>query len=696
MFIVIIFLIEVYMKKRQYTYNEVFRSVNKITTVINDINEDDIYKTLKDYLIFITVFNHIENVIKKLSKNKTKDLNKITIELIESNSSKFKEVLNTVLNRLVHTKANYLNEIKKDLFPDETQIDFNDIDLELDSLIYNLEDTDYSIDNLSDENKQTTYYNLSTDIIRILSVKDIDELIDIFMNVHQSNRNRYYLPHSFKTQVLPTFLSQYVQTEQNLVSFELSPHTVLESYKNSFFHLKQKIDFKNQETEIYFEDKENSKDYYNTIHSLIYNLKSFLPYVYTFEDDVQDNTKDTLVVSIYDSTSTLTPLELYEKSLKTCSDKCFILLPYSFISTRVKNFNEVSEEIKNIEFYEKTIEQIELHKELVESKKIEKIVSFPNNYFSHTLEPQVLLQVSKKPVQSIQFIDLSYLDKPIIQGHKHELFKSEQLKEVINSKSSEEVKNRNSQTISKYVSYQDIIEKHNYNLLVNHHLIEIDLDTNTKSLSEYFEIKKLQRFNHFTGRVPLKIYNVSEFKEFSYTKDRDITKTLRFEPPIPPLKVKEYFKLDKENKLTSEQKKQLRDFRKYQQNHQLQDYDILIYVDSTTDITILKNTPIYCIGNHNLLRLRTKNDYRDNIESLSKSLYLFLLSKDGQRVLERILTKSKSGKDVLSIEMLNQIQVDFSDKETQVKKFNEIETKQKMIDKLKKEIISITKSKISI
>ena len=50
------------------------------------------------------------------------------------------------------------------------------------------------------------------------------------------------------------------------------------------------------------------------------------------------------------------------------------------------------------------------------------------------------------------------------------------------------------------------------------------------------------------------------------------------------------------------------------------------------------------------------------------------------------MVKSNTGKDVLSIEMLQKLQVNFQYKKENVKKFEQIEKKQKMIDKLQKEI----------
>ena len=49
--------------------------------------------------------------------------------------------------------------------------------------------------------------------------------------------------------------------------------------------------------------------------------------------------------------------------------------------------------------------------------------------------------------------------------------------------------------------------------------------------------------------------------------------------------------------------------------------------------------------------------------------------------------KSKDGKDVLHIDLFENIKVNFDDKDDKLKKFNMLEKEQKKIDKIRKSII---------
>lgn len=688
------------MKRREYAYNDVYRAVNKVTTQLKyfdleyDVEKDnyDENTLFKDYVLFITVFKYIDSQISKLHRSKDKEslLKRSRIaQLIDTVEQKYKLTTDTkpkllmskILLEMFISKTNYFDTLKYEIFPQDMQIDIDKLEFDLYHLISMStdKDTKENFDGFVDATSsvKSSFDTFASNIIRILSVKDTDELIEIYMTIYQSNKNEYYITHSYKTQVLTTFISDYVKTEQNLVCLGKSPHTQYESYHNCFYGRKD-LSLKNTDglNEVYF-GWQNS--YYAELFPLLLKLKSQLPKIEVFDGAVFNEDKDTLVIAIDDEEFRLEEttenngsnqdyFPIYNTALNQTTTKAFITMAYSKIYGSHRDNIDMQEQLKFI----------------IENQHIEKIISFPNNYFSHTSEPQVLLEISKEKVDGIHFIDLAKLPKPIVQMHKDKTFNIKHLQELSQWYKHEDLSIRDT-LVSKWVSYADIKEKHQYNITTNYHLTELDASKEENRLDNCFDIKKLQRFNSFKGLDTLKVFAISDFNEFGFTTSEDINKKILFEAPISTMKIEEYEKKNSNNELSKEESKKLTQYRKFQSSHQLREYDILIYVDNPKIITIVGSVRPYTIASHNLIRFRVNEENIEDIQKLSKSLYLFLLSDIGQASLEKIVVKSKIGKDVLSINLLDTI--DFDHTIDRSDKFDKLQQEQQKIDKIKKGIL---------
>ncbi len=668
--------------KRKYTYNEFYSAVNKISEAVNMASKGSPEELFKDFVIFITFIRYMEKVINYLrADTKSKEfVNNDLFTLIEnvykvngfnSNTPSI-DILNKILCK-IHPIEDYFNKIKKYLFPSDIQLNLNELELELNYIILTQED----LYNDSETRKSLSFIELSKNIEILLRVGDIDELINMFMVIHHSNKNKFHIASLFHKIILKILLSEYVKSEQNLVCLGTNPHVLYLGYRNSLRARKKlnfNFDIDKENVKIYFEEQ---SDVYNTLYPILLNLQSKLPRINILTDEVKDTSKETLVLTInnMENANDVTLFKYYYETLKHATKKAFMLAPYSMVSNHF---------LGNTEMFDR-------YKFMIDNRKIEKIYLFPNGYFTHTVETQVLLEISTEPVEGIHFIDLNLLfhhgvgygKEPLIDaGHLKSIsqwYKHEDLAVNFNKDISTLVR------ISKWVSYSDIIKIHNYNISPNYHLIKLIEVSNTSLLSDYFDIKKLQRFNFFGGYTILRVFTTSDFKEFGFTGSKDTHKEIRIEAPIPTALVGDYEKLKGED-LNEEERKLVKKYNKFKKSHQLQQYDILIYVNDPSHITVVGTVNPYTIASHNLIRLRVNQDKRSKIEELSKTLYLFLLSENGQKSLQKILIKDKRGKDILPIDTLKNIKVDLQNLPKQVKKFDKLQKQQEEIDTIRASI----------
>ncbi len=681
-------------RKRKYTYNEIYSAVNKISAALEragysyyeDNREVGFHENLfRDYAIFITFINHIKIIIRYVHRDLKPErfVGDESFTLIEEVyiTNKFNKdtPLNDIWNKFllkIYNEKDYFSKIKEDLFPKNIQLNWSDIKLDLPSIMKSLCDTS----NFRKNNKCISFINLSKDIEKLLGIRDIEQSlsigdIDELMAIQQSNKNRFYIPYSFQRQLLGELLSRHIKPKQNLVCLGINPHIMYMSYRNSFREI-EKFDFKVDEEniEIYFEEQ---SDFYNNLYPILLNLQSELPYINILEEEVLDASKDTLVLTInnMENVKDSAPFDSYSKTLKYATKRAFMLAPYSMIS------NQFLDNFDNSEMFERYIS-------MIKNKHIEKIFLFPNGYFTHTAEAQVLLEISKEQVEGIHFIDLNLLPYRANRHAKEFLFEREHLESISKWYEHKDLMAKDktdisiSLRLSKWVSYSDIINIHNYNISPNYHLVEIDELSGTSPISDYFDVKKLQRFNFFKGTHMLRIFAITDFKEFGFTCSRDIHKSIRFEAPMNLVKIREYEKL-KDEDLDEIGKRELKNYNKFKHSYQLQKYDILIYVNDPSIITIVDISYTYTIASHNLIRLRVNKINGNKIEELSKALYLFLLSKIGQQSLHKILLRGKVGRDVLPIDTLKNIKVDFQNLPKQVKKFDKLQKQQEQIDTIR-------------
>ena len=438
----------------------------------------------------------------------------------------------------------------------------------------------------------------------------------------------------------------------------------------------------------------------------------------------------------------------FKNSLFLAKKVAYILVPTSFISTyefyrNRKEYKDTTEEFKEDEqmeamfnvdeeyilkdydaYYKRNKQNDNLlyyYKivEIIKEQNISKVIQFPKNTFPHIKQECILLVVHKNPVDGIHIGKVSvkkFNGTAIGSSGLTNILKHNQNSDLFNDKAHNYI-------LSKWVSYVDIIDKHNYNITPNYHLTKLKSIDITHKVDDIFDVKKVQKYNYnFTEGEKadnLFVINSSDFPIFGVTTEKDIPKQLsvatfidtdslqRIEEDASKTysfirhiknadivdegslliyeKQLENLMIEKNKILSKSGKYRTKRFDRFERMYQIKRYDILMYVHNPKIITLVDDDLEYGIATHNLLRLRVQDKF-DKKEAYSKALYMFFKSKLGQQELKKIITKDKNNRDILLVPSLENIALNLSDREIneQVIKFNKFQTQYEMMYRLEK------------
>jgi hypothetical protein len=370
-----------------------------------------------------------------------------------------------------------------------------------------------------------------------------------------------------------------------------------------------------------------------------------------------------------------------------------MIVPISFINTNAystKLFTKDIALLNNGEIVDRVDAKIEsasyqefLHHyrmgKIIEQRKIKKIMLLPKKMFYHTDEQCVLIELTKEKNSGIQFIDITNVDHLIERNgnfvsinnnprlkHIYDAYNVPTLFVNTNAQSVNETAG-NAILVSKYVSYNDVIQSSN--LLPTYHLKHqhTNADEQHKDITEYFDVIKLQKFTIDSSNVKGENVDVgyfaqSEFSQYGITSNDELTNIVKT-------------KIKKDNKRVD------RLYRVYNN-------DILIYVHykDRKDMTMVQiNNDDICIGMHNLIAIRLKEQYQKQ-DGYAKALFLWLMSNNGQEALKSITKTNSDNRPLISINDLKMLQVDVSDLDDAKASFRKMVNE---IVKIKKSIKSI-------
>ncbi|MDP3588885.1 MAG: hypothetical protein Q8R58_12630 [Sulfuricurvum sp.] len=377
---------------------------------------------------------------------------------------------------------------------------------------------------------------------------------------------------------------------------------------------------------------------------------------------------------------------LYEKTIKCMNHKSLMIVPISFISTNAYSTKLFAEDIALLDngddidrddskiksaSYQEFLHHYRMGK-IIEQRKIKKIMLLPKGMFYHTDEQCVLIELTKEENSGIQFIDITNIDHLIERNgnfvsinnnprlkHIYDAYNVPTLFVNTNAQSVNEIAG-NAILVSKYVSYNDVIQSSN--LLPTYHLKHqhTNEDEQRKDIAEYFDVIKLQKFtidssNVKGENVDVGYFSQSEFSQYGITSNDELTNIVKT-------------KIKKDNKRVD------RLYRVYNN-------DILIYVHykDRKDMTMIQiNNDDICIGMHNLIAIRLKEQYQKQ-DGYAKALFLWLMSNNGQEALKSITKTNSDNRPLISINDLKMLQVCL---DTDIKKFGQIK---KSISTLKRQ-----------
>ncbi len=319
----------------------------------------------------------------------------------------------------------------------------------------------------------------------------------------------------------------------------------------------------------------------------------------------------------------------YYNTTKLMKHKGYMIVPISFITLLNQSDNKSLHDDVRTRFNETDLYNKSLI-EIIKERLIKKVLLLPPKMFTHTQEQCVLLELTSTKNEGINFSQL--VDKFLkIKNYKPTLnLKFEQkIKTIFDhynqddlyvDKNGEIVDNtsKSNNLVSKYITYNDIENNYNFNILPMYHLQQ--LSTNNTQKND-FKIIKLQRLNTQIGTNKVKYISQSVFSTYG------ITNTSQLEDSKMILYKTNYNK------------------------YLIQSGDILIYetFKGKKDLTYVEmEDECLLLGNHNLFVLRSKD------KDTSKKLFMYLYSNEGQTLLKS-LVRSNSKKEVLTVESLKNI-----------------------------------------
>lgn len=383
----------------------------------------------------------------------------------------------------------------------------------------------------------------------------------------------------------------------------------------------------------------------------------------------------------------------YEKTIECMNRKSLMIVPISFISSNAYSTKLFAEDMTSLDngddierdktkidsgSYQEFLHHYRMGK-IIEQRKIKKIMLLPKGMFYHTDEQCVLIELTKEENSGIQFIDITNVDHLIERnGNFVSINNNPRLKHIYDAYNVETLfVNTNAQIVnqtagnailvSKYVSYNEVIQS--LNLLPTYHLKHqhTNADEQHKEITEYFDVIKLQKFtidssNVKGENVEVGYFSQSEFSAYGITSNDELTNIVKT-------------KIKKDNKRVD------RLYRVYNN-------DILIYVHykDRKDMTMVQiNNDDICIGMHNLIAIRLKEQYRKQ-EDYAKALFLQLMSNNGQVSLKSITKTNSSNRPLISIDDLKMLRVDLSALDDAKASFRRISNE---IVKIKKSIKSM-------
>ena len=381
------------------------------------------------------------------------------------------------------------------------------------------------------------------------------------------------------------------------------------------------------------------------------------------------------------STNNLSSYIYFKNTLFLTKNISYILVPLSFISLNVfnkyYNINDTEEEHMinykskvlmwsddymynrnktrdNILFYER------IH-EIITKQNISKVIQFPNNYFSHIKTECVLLEIKKEPVDGIHFTKLGISSPSSRSG----ISLGANIIDIIQHNKPKDLK-LNPHITMKWTSYEDILDEEigNYNITPLYQLSKQSQFKYEEKLSKKFLVRKVQKYNFkiaekedSANNIELRIVTVSDFTEFGAITQSKLKTIYSIKSPFH----------------TKDKKKGNQDIEKrnkFNEQYQLQQYDILIYVHDPKKIAICDEKIDNTVASHNLILIRMHKDI-DNKEGYTKELYMSLKSDYGQQKLKQILTKDTKNRNVLRIQDLENMMYQLLGLERDIHLFND-------------------------